>query len=164
MRRRPTIPLAEWRIATHVGATRAIQRLAGMPATGCRCDDCARWAAVAADVLPASLQEQLHRLGIESEYPTDLYASEEKEDGAYYRVVYHAIGKVLSGPRAVHQDVGDVALSWDYVELRPSPSWVGIVVLYEGELYGPVQWFKGSEDGKLIRIDVRLWVPRSKMC
>jgi hypothetical protein len=132
-----------------------------MPATGCTCEDCTHWAAVAADVLPATLQEQLHRLGIAPEYPTDLYAFEKEEEGVYYRVVYHAIGKLLSGPDVVLPE--EFGLRWNYFELRPAPAWIGIAVLYEGDLHGPVEWFKGSKDGKLVRIDLRLWAPRPKM-
>jgi hypothetical protein len=153
---RPTIPVSDWRIATHLEATRALQRRASNPAEGCDCTLCQHWAKVATTVLPLDLQKQLHRFGIDLEHPADVYASSYEAGGAHCRVIFHVVGKLLSGPQIWMENL-EWGRSLNYKELRPVPQWLGLAVL-------PAKEFRMNADpdasaaGDILQIDLRLFV------
>lgn len=97
---RPTIALSEWRIAVDLVATRKIRRQTGHPAENCACEDCTVWRAVGPSAFPPELAEQLRRLGIEKDKPTDLYVFDRGDRIVDFRVMFHVVGRILSGPPA----------------------------------------------------------------
>jgi hypothetical protein len=141
-----------------LAATREVQNQPGTPAFGCTCKWCENWSRVWPSALPGELQEQLHRLRVDAAHPTDLYAFEEQNEGAHCRVVYHVVGKVVSGPNAWSEDPVN-GRTLVYQMLREHPNSVGLVVLpsrqtfFARPLSGAV---KGSE---LLQVDMRLYVP-----
>ncbi|MFC3192746.1 hypothetical protein ACFODZ_00705 [Marinicella sediminis] len=98
--RRPTIPFAQWKLAVDLKATRKLQNQAGMPAFGCACDVCADWKKLYKKIIPGQMSEQLNRIGVDQQHPTDIYAFMESENDRAIRVLFHFIGKILSGPGA----------------------------------------------------------------
>jgi hypothetical protein len=95
---RPTIPLAEWRLAIDLEATRAMTVEAAFPARGCGCDDCVQWAAIHGSALPASLLAELRRIGVDPSRPSEAYTLGRDDKGRTLRVTYHCVGRILSGP------------------------------------------------------------------
>jgi len=158
MPRRPTIPLADWRIASDLEASRALQRHPAMPATGCPCAGCQRWLRIAQDVLPAELHAELARLGIQVEYPADLYAMARGDGMVEYRVIYQVVGRLLSGPAAWREDAAQAAKVLVYQTLRPAPLYLAAVVLPQREVPGSVP-IRGEEGvGGLLQIELRAHV------
>ena len=98
--RRPTIPFAQWKLAVDLEASRKLQNQAGMPAYGCACDVCEDWKKLYQKIIPVQISEQLSRIGIDPKHPTDIYAFMESENGRAIRVLFHFVGKILSGPSA----------------------------------------------------------------
>ena len=88
--RRPSISLAEWRLAIDLAPTRAIDALTTPPARGCSCVDCERWATSHARVLPAALREDLERIGVDPARPLDVYATSTSDSAVTMRVSYGA--------------------------------------------------------------------------
>ncbi|MFK8067366.1 MAG: hypothetical protein AB8D52_03895 [Gammaproteobacteria bacterium] len=97
-KQRPTIPIYEWKVAVHLEASRKIQNQKGTPANGCDCKWCKSWRANYKELLPDDLQEQLLRVGIQLDHPTDLYKFENNEECFSFRVIFHFVGKFISGP------------------------------------------------------------------
>jgi hypothetical protein len=155
---RPTIPLAEWRLAVAVSSTRDLQVLPGRPASDCACAWCRNWAEVYRRALPTSLQEEFHRLGIDPAHPSDLYAFAETREFVDYRVTYHCVGEILGGPAVYREDpkLGQVR---EYVSVRNLPPLLGLSVAYQDAVHEPAPWYFASSEGKLIQVDVRLGVP-----
>lgn len=158
---RPTIPLSEWRIATHLEATKGIQNQPDTPAYMCQCEYCSIWAESSEDILPTELNGQLQRLGINPTKPTDLYSYDSSAEGTSIRVVYHVVGKILSGPASwsEHPEMGTML---QYKELRNSP-YLSLVVLPQKDSVdqsSPV--LNSTGHGDLIRLDLRLDIPAVK--
>lgn len=152
---RPTIPLSHWRLAIDLDATRAVRETEERRTLGCPCKLCRNWARVYADVLPAEMQAQLRRVGIDPADPTDLTASERQPKGANYHVVFHCVGKILSGPAPTV--IGEMGEMRDYRELRRDPSlWMTVShpVLYDSE----PDWVTDRMK-PLIIVQLRLAVP-----
>ena len=103
------------------------------------------------------LQHELKRIGIELEHPTDLYKYEEKDNGSYLRIVYHAVGKILSGPNQwkEHPGLGETLM---YHTVRKSP-FASVVVFPQNQSFDAAPVLKDESAGDLIRIDFRLFVP-----
>lgn len=158
MRLRPTIPIDEWRIATHLEASRLVQIHPKSPATGCECLCCRNWRLVAKEVLPKELQQQLLRFGIEVERPSDAYVFEQKDQGAHCRIVYHVGGKLLSGPVVINEDpkLGRVL---HYKQIRSHPQYASLAVLPSKEAYSLGSELEDHSAGDLLQIELRLYVP-----
>ena len=155
-KQRPTIPVCEWKLAIHLEATRDIQNQEGTPAHGCECEWCVIWKSCYEEILPEELRSQLSRVGIKLENPTDLYQYDSKENGASIRVVYHAVGKILSGPNQWKQnEIGEILM---YQEIREEP-YLSLVVFPQNQSFDPAPTLKDDTTGDLIRIDFRLTMP-----
>ena len=156
-KQRPTIPIAKWKLATHLEATREIQNQKGVPAYGCDCEWCFNWKNCLKVVLPEELQEQLTRVGVELDHPTDLYKFEGDESGSSIRVVYHAVGKILEGPRQWKStDVGEILI---YSTIRKQP-YLSLVVFPQSHSHDQAPILNNKSAGELIRIDLRLVIPK----
>ncbi|MDG9667787.1 hypothetical protein ONV78_08595 [Hahella sp. CR1] len=154
--RRPTIPIAKWKLATHLEATHEIQNQKGVPAYGCDCEWCFNWKHYWKVVLPEELQEQLKRVGVELDHPTDLYEFKSDEDGSSIRVIYHAVGKILEGPNQWKStDIGEVLM---YSTIREHP-YLSLVVFPQSQSYDKAPVLKNRSAGELVRIDLRLVIP-----
>ncbi len=159
-KQRPTIPVSEWKLATHLEATRDIQNQEGTPAHGCDCEWCLNWKSCYKELLPKELQEQLLRVGIQLENPTDLYQFESNENGSSIRVVYHAVGKILSGPNQwQNNEIGKILM---YQTIREEP-YLSLVVFPQSQSFDASPELKDKNAGVLIRIDFRLNVPSSNV-
>jgi hypothetical protein len=157
---RPTIPLSEWRIAIDLAATKAIQNQPGTPAHGCECDQCLLWENTFSSVLPSLLLEQLRRVGISPEKPTDLYWSDKNDIGAHCRITFHIAGKILSGPNA-WIDTELYGPQINYLELSNSPKFLLLAAFpHKGTLYQAPKLPAGS-NSDLIQVDLRALVPWS---
>ncbi|CAM2809386.1 hypothetical protein SHLO109777_01935 [Shewanella loihica] len=155
-KQRPTIPVGTWKLATNLEATRQIQGQAGVPAYKCDCEWCTKWRHCFSEVLPNDLLDQLSRIGIELEAPTDLYRYDSDENGFSIRVVYHAVGKILEGPTQwTSNDMGEMLM---YSTLREDPH-LSLVVFPQSQSHDAGPSFKTKKEGDLIRIDMRLKVP-----
>ena len=98
---RPTIPLADWRIAVDLDATRAL--LAATPAPVCNreCEWCRNWSVAHETALPTEIAHDLRRLGLDPAKPVDLYAYREPEvpgGPIQTRVRFRVAGRVMRGP------------------------------------------------------------------
>lgn len=151
---RPTIALAPWKIAVDLTASRAIQQHASAPATGCRCDDCTHWRRVADQVLPEALAGQLALLGLDIHHPSDLYAMRRETDSADYRVAYHIVGKIMSGP-IVWRDDAQMGEMLIYHWLRTAPA-LALAVMPSSQSSAQAP---AVDIRSLICIDIRLTVP-----
>ena len=95
---RLTIPLADWRIAVDLDATRAL--LAATPAPVCNreCEWCRNWSVAHETALSAEIAHDLRRLGLDPAKPVDLYAYEEPEitgGPIATRVRFRVAGRVM---------------------------------------------------------------------
>lgn len=155
-KQRPTIPVSEWKLAIHRDATRDIQNQEGTPAHGCECEWCLNWKTCFKKLLPKELQEQLLRVGIELENPTDLYQFDINQNNSFIRVVYHAVGKILSGPNQwQNNEMGNMLM---YQTIREEP-YLSLVVFPQRQSIDASPALKDKKSGDLIRIDFRLNVP-----
>ena len=155
---RAEIPIAEWKLAVDLEATRAIQNQEGTPAFNCDCEWCSSWCRSYKHLLPIDLQEQLVRVGIDIEHPIDLYKYDSNDDEVCLRVIFHAAGKVLSGPNQWISD--EFGRSLLYISLRKEP-FLSIVVIPQRESFESAPVLEGSNGGELIQIDFRLGFPKN---
>ncbi|WP_148212558.1 hypothetical protein [Hahella chejuensis] len=155
-RRRPTVPISEWKLATHLEATHEIQNQKGVPAYGCDCEWCFIWKHCLKDVLPEELQGQLTRVGVELEHPTDVYKFSDNENGSSIRVVYHSVGKILEGPN--HWKRTDIGAMLMYSTIRENP-YLSLVVFPQSQSLDEAPVLKNTSAGELVRIDFRLAIP-----
>lgn len=158
---RPTVPIGDWRVAVDLVATSSIQNQPGTPAFGCGCTWCENWRLAWSSVLPVDLIQQLRRLRIDLSHPTELYASHEVPGGAFCRVTFHAVGKVLSGPSIWKEDPR-VGRTPSYTMIRPPPSEIWLLVASGREVFDPVPEQAGVKKGQLLQVDFRLFVPAAK--
>ena len=152
---RPTIPLDAWRIAVDLEATRAIQHQPGTPAHGCTCEPCRRWNDIAATVLPASLVDQLRRLGIAPERPTDLYVYHRDADGEHVRITFHVAGRLLSGP-AVWSETDTIGAQLHYRALALPHQRIGLAVYPHPRMDASSPVLPAGCRSELIQIDIRM--------
>ena len=153
---RPTIPIAEWKVATHLEAKREIQNQKGVPAYCCDCEWSFNWKHSLKVVLPEELQLQLARVGVELDHPTDLYQIERDESGSSIRVVYHAVGKIVEGPSQWKStDIGEMLM---YSTIRRQP-YLSLVVFPQNQSKDQAPVLNNKSAGELIRIDLRLVIP-----
>ncbi|WP_330961043.1 hypothetical protein [Photobacterium sp. 53610] len=153
---RPTIPVAEWKLAIHLQATLNLQNQPGVPADGCLCAWCARWKACWRQVLPENLQAQLNRAGVDLTHPTDVYAFGADENEPSIRVIYHAVGKVLDGPNPWQRT--ETGKRFMYRTLRQEPHVAFLVYPQrQSDIQAPV--LKDRSAGELICFDFRLALP-----
>lgn len=154
---RPTIPLSHWKLAVNLAETRSIQQHPDMPATNCNCAYCLNWRQVYPEVLPAELIGQLRRVGVTLESPSDSYGSQLGNGRASFRVMYHAVGKVLSGPNGWLEGKGATGLR-NYVTLQETPYFLSLVVQPQDQFFD-VAPEPREVSGKLLQIDFRMEVP-----
>jgi hypothetical protein len=155
-KQRPTIPISEWKLATHLEATREIQNQKGVPAHDCSCEWCCIWERGFTGLLPTELREQLTRVGIELKHPTDLYKYGDTEQGSSVRVIFHAVGKILSGPNQwTTNEMGEMLM---YHTVRKEPL-LSLVVFPQSQSFDEAPILKNTEAGELVRIDIRLEIP-----
>ena len=150
---RPTIPLAKWKLATDLQATLTIQNQQGMPAYNCNCQWCIHWRNRYKSVLPTQLRQQLLRIGVDLNHPTDLYKMNNDENSTSIRVIFHAVGKILEGPNPWCQNDSSQALM--YVPIQEQP-YVSLVILPQSQSYGAAPILKDLPSSQLICIDLRL--------
>jgi hypothetical protein len=157
---RPTIPIAQWRVAVDLVATREIQNQPGSPAYGCVCKWCENWRRAWSSTLSEELQGQLSRLRVDIDHPTDLYSFEESSQGANCRVIFHLVGKLLSGPNAWREDpaVGRM-LMYQYQPLLNQSNSLGLVVLPSQQMVNFSPCPPDGSDNEVLQIDMRLHVP-----
>jgi hypothetical protein len=154
---RPTIPLSAWRIAIDLDATRLIRRQSGHPADGCTCEDCTTWRSVASSVFPAELDEQLHRLGIKKEKPTDLYVSGRNERVWDFRVMFHVVGRILSGPAPWVEGI-DQSRMHNYHVAQSEPTWIGLRVSTARDSFEYAPKLENAARSDVLCVDFRLQV------
>lgn len=157
---RPSIPLSNWRIAVDLEATKRAQNQEGLPAVGCTCWLCNKWSSVWSSAFPSSLQEQLSRLRIDVAHPSDLYAYKEVPGGAHCRVIYHVVGKILSGPVAWREDneYGRVRV---YHSVEGATSALGLTVIPSSQTFDARPQVEGASSGEILQVDFRLHVSLS---
>ncbi len=157
-KQRSTLSVAAWKLSTHIEATRDIQNQEGTPAYGCECEWCMYWKSVYEELLPEEIQEQLLRVGIQIENPTDLYQFRINKNSSAIRVVYHAVGKILSGSnQSQKSEVGKILT---YQTIRDEP-YLSLAVFPQSQSFDASPELKDKMAGDLIRIDFRLDVPSS---
>lgn len=156
---RPTIPLADYRLAIDLEATRELCRADAGEAVGCRCVWCENWRGALSATVPAELLTQLRRIGVDPQAPSDLYAYERQERGHLVRVQFYVVGTVLSGPPAsIELPLGDgsTVMGRRYASVPDAPSWIGLTVA--PPLGGRPRWAP-AHDGLVLEVDFRLFVP-----
>ncbi|MBD9478498.1 hypothetical protein [Pseudoxanthomonas sp. PXM02] len=154
---RPTLPLSTWIIAVDLDATRSIRRQGGHPAEECLCADCMTWKRVAAKALPSGLDEQLKRLGIEKDKPTDLYVYGRHEGRLDFRVMFHVVGKILSGASPWLQG-SDEGRMHNYHVVQSEPTWVGLRVSKAWDSFEYAPHVEKDVQSDVVCIDFRLQV------
>jgi hypothetical protein len=158
---RPTIPLDQWRIAVDLRATQSVQNQEGLPAVGCTCKSCANWSHVWKAAFSDSIREQLERLQIDVAHPSELYAFEEASGGAHTRVIFHVVGKLLSGPNAWREDE-NAGTSLVYHSVSEARFATGLVVVPSTQTFNPRPRTLKNTEEDLLQIDFRLFVPSSR--
>jgi hypothetical protein len=112
-------------------------------------------------VFPVELHEQLERLRIDIAHPADLYAFEEVPGGAHCRVIYHVVGKLLSGSPAWREDPA-LGRTLVYHALNKASSHLGLVVVPSSQTFDAQPQLEDVSVGKLLQVDLRLHVPLSE--
>jgi len=120
-KRRPTIPFASWKLTIDLDRTKEIQGHKSTPAFECKCDLCMEWKLVHREVIPAKLLNQLARIGVDLNAPTDLYGSGAGLEDRTIRVVFHVVGKIISGPIGNSYDDQFEYDIFKYEEIRKNP-------------------------------------------
>lgn len=126
MPRRPTIPFYDWRIALDLEHNQQVQNAPGMPACQCRCELCLAWPELVKKLMPLDLLDGLRRLGVAIDQPNDLYAHPKTGvESRAARVIYHIVGKIISGPPGLSNNSVSGLIEQDYQTLRANP-WLGL--------------------------------------
>ncbi len=158
MNRRPTVPLADWRIAAHLADSTNAQNQPGTPAYGCQCNECEAWRNAWSQTLPSQLAHELQRLRIDLNHPVDLYAYERTPAGVACRVIFHCVGRVLEGP-SCWREMPDGQAMLTYQWLRGGSNFVGLAVYPQRQSTRPAPNNQPPSGSDLIQIDMRLLVP-----
>lgn len=156
---RPTIPLADWRIAADLDATKSIRRESGHPADGCGCEQCLGWKRAVYTAFPPSISEQLHQLGVEPQHPTDLYLTDDSKKVRGFRVMYHIAGKILSGPAPWHEHV-ELGSMHHYHVIQEVPTYVSLRVSTTKQSFAFAPRVPACSTSDVICLDFRLEVTR----
>lgn len=156
---RPTVPLSDWRLAVDLDATKRIRGQSGHPAEGCECEQCTHWKQAAATAFPPSIAEQLERLGVSLQRPTDLYVTEDSKESLGYRVMYHIAGKILSGPAPWHESLV-LGTMHHYHVIQKIPTYVSLRVSTAKESYAFAPAVPASSASDILCLDFRLSVAR----
>jgi hypothetical protein len=156
---RPTIPLADWRIAVDLDATKSIRRESAHPADDCGCEQCLSWKRAVDMAFPPSIFEQLHRLGIEPQHPTDLYVTDDSKEVRGFRVMYHIAGKILSGPAPWHEHV-ELGTMHHYRVIQEVPTYVSLRVITAKQSFVFAPGTPAHSTSDVICLDFRLGVTR----
>jgi hypothetical protein len=160
---RPTIPLADWRLAIDLAAARTLQHRMPAPVCGRTCEWCRNWARAYPTALSSVILGQLRRIGIDPAYPVDLYGSADAPDGepSPQRIIFHTVGRILSGPGTWWRDVREDprrGRARNYEPLKCSDGTLvapGLSVGYAGEVFDGQSWHAGLK-GPVLQIDFRL--------
>lgn len=158
MNRRPTVPLADWRIAVHLDASAQVQDQPGTPAYSCHCGACEDWRRAWPQTLPDELAQQLHRLRIDLNRPTDLYAYERNPNGLACRAIFHCVGRMLEGPNC-WLNMPDGSPILDYHRIRGGQEFIGLAVYPDRQGITPSPNSPPPSTGTLIQIDMRVLIP-----
>lgn len=153
---RPTIPLADWKLAVNLGQTELVQVSKDAPAFKCSCEQCTMWLLHLEQLLPAQILGQLRRLKIDVRHPFDAYEYGRSDQGVHLRVIFTAVGKVLSGPPSSIE--GPDGSGMNYVALRSDP-FVGLRVVTGADAHNVPSQTTVPENNHFIEIDFRLQVP-----
>ncbi len=158
---RPTLSISHWKIAVDLENTRRIQRSPGMLATDCECDQCSNWRMVFDEVLPDDLLKELARVGISPGYPSDCYGYGPEEGVEKFRVWFHAVGKILSGPSGwIETEIGgQTSMARKYVAMREKPYPLSLVIQRASEFCDQPPALDDVDLRTLIQIDFRATVP-----
>ena len=159
---RPTIPLSDWRLAVDLDATRSIKRQSGHPADGCGCWQCISWNSASRTAFPASIAQQLLRLGVEPQHATDLYVTEESKERIGFRVMYHIVGKILSGPAPWHDAQDETGTMHHYKVVQETPAYIGLRVSTAKQSYQFSPDVPPGSTSDVICLDFRLNVLRGQ--
>lgn len=118
------------------------------------------WRRMAPRAFPHALDEQLHRLGIEKEKPTDLYVSFRDVQVLHYRVMFHVAGKILSGPSPWINGIEQGTMH-NYHVVQSEPTWIGLRVstVRDSFEYAPKMHKASMSD--VLCVDFRLQVRSS---
>ncbi len=156
MKRRLTIPVFKWRLAIHLEATRNLQNQKGTPAHNCECDLCRLWREAYPELIPETLLSELKRVGIDLNFPTEFYDSNSNSDTSDMccRIMFHAVGKVLSGPGSsiANKRLGENVMN--YITVREQP-YFSIMVLSERNSYEAAPVLTDSSVGEILCFDIR---------
>jgi hypothetical protein len=156
---RPTIPLAQWRLAIDLEATHSVNALDALPARRCACTDCQAWAVAYGTALPPTLNAELRRIGIDPARPSDVYRSAEATEAGplVLRVSYHCVGCILSGPSEFRRDPQS-GNGRNYMRHPSGVTGVGVAVAYQEHL-GQLPW---EDDTMRPLIAIDLWLEVSQ--
>jgi len=162
-RMRPTIPLADWRIASDLAAARAVAAVTLPPPCGRECVECRNWSLAFATAIPESLASELRRLGVDPALPTDVYAfgKAPPTDPAFvpHRVTYYTVGEILSGP-ALWVDDARVGRLRNYTPVSSAHGECTLSVAYARDDISNPEWYRSAQgEAPLIQVDFRLDVP-----
>ena len=158
-RQRPTLQLAEWRIATNLTATRSVQDDPGYPAHRCDCEWCVEWGRIYAAVLPVEILAQFSRIGIQPDHPMDLYCYRSDAKADYIRVIFSIVGRVMSGPNDWTEDKAFGSLR-NYQALRSDPFLSLLVRRHDDLDCDPPSSYEPG-DGHYLLVDFRLAIPHA---
>ena len=159
--RRPTIPIADWRIAVHLDATRAIQNQPGTPAYGCDCEWCTSWPLSYQNILPKDLVDQFSRVGVDVRHPTDIYGSMNFELGSLVRATFHVVGKIIDGPVSW---VGTKFGSMQTGQILREDPWLLLRVVPHRECrWDPAPKLEDPSAGDVLAVDMRLAVLKTML-
>ncbi|TQV76858.1 hypothetical protein FLL45_02565 [Aliikangiella marina] len=155
---RPTIPIANWKVALNIEESQKVQNQESVPAFNCDCESCEHWRKMYEKVLPEGILLELKRLGINLDTPSDAYEHGSGEDGRHFRIIFHIVGRILSGPEAYRCEQQIDSSVLNYQVTRETP-YFSIVVLPYAESYDKGPIYEKSKKGELITIDMRLSIP-----
>jgi hypothetical protein len=154
---RPTIPLGPWRLAIDLERSRALNALETLPARGCECSACRLWADVGVDQLPDRFAEELRRVGIVPEEPSELYVVEGDTGPTGLRVTFHSVGRVLGGPAIMRESTaGDAGRH--FASLPEAPN-LTLAVCSQAIIGVPPPWVPSAMQPLLV-VDMFIPLPR----
>lgn len=155
MPRRPTIPFYDWRIALDLEHNQQVQNAPGMPAYQCYCELCLAWPDLVKNLLPLDLLDGLRRLGIAVDQPNDLYAHPKTGDEPRAaRVIYHIVGKIISGPPGLIDNRETGHTEQDYQTIRARP-FLGLRIVKGKDSWGLTPDFRQSGNSEVLALDLR---------
>jgi len=157
-KRRPTVPISDWRISLNLEESAKVQNHEANPAYNCKCESCEYWRKAHKNILPESLLNELIRLGINLSTPADVYEFGEDENGKEFRVIFHVVGKIMNGPESAlfNEQAGRPLLH--YKILRDEP-YLSIAVMASSESYDASPEYEKNSEGDLLTVDMRLTIP-----